>query len=361
MVSIERILEITGARIANTEEAGVPGRVSSLRLARMAPLGAAGPGDLAFFFSRHYEGELPATRAGAILTGEAFVGPLKASGLPQWKTSVFLACAEPYVAMAKLSREFSKELSAHDHQMPAMVSEIHPTAIIHPSVRTGARVKIGAHAVIEANSVIEDDVTIYPSVYLGPDTRIGDGSVLFPGVAVYQWTVIGKRCRIHAGAVIGADGFGYAQAKDPATRLPVDHLKVYHLGRVVIGDEVEIGANSTIDRGTFGDTLIADRVKIDNLVQIGHNVVLEEGAILCGAAGVAGSSTVGKFAIVGAQAGLGNQVKLGAYSVLNAYTGVTKDFPEHSILAGMPARPQSEQLKIMAIQQKLLRERGRKK
>ncbi|NDG84626.1 MAG: UDP-3-O-(3-hydroxymyristoyl)glucosamine N-acyltransferase [Proteobacteria bacterium] len=321
MFSIERIAEIAGARIANADEPGIAERTRGPGVSRMAPLGSAGEADLSFFFSRHYEDELKTTRAGVILTGEAFAGPLKASGLPQWKTSVFLACAEPYQAMARLSREFSKVLSAHDHQDPRASSEIHPSSVIHDSARIGARVKIGANVVIEANAVIGDDVTLYPSVYLGPDARVGDGSVLFPGVSVYQWTVIGKRCRIHAGAVIGADGFGYAQEKDPASKLPVNHLKVYHLGRVLIGDDVEVGANSTIDRGTFGDTVIQNRVKIDNLVQIGHNVTLEEGAILCGASGVAGSATVGKYTIVGAQAGLGNQVRVGAYSTLTAYAG----------------------------------------
>jgi UDP-3-O-[3-hydroxymyristoyl] glucosamine N-acyltransferase len=274
---------------------------------------------------------------------------------------VFVSCPQPYLAMALITREFSKLLSAHDHQEKRAASEIHPTAVIDPSARLGERVKVGPHVVIEANAVVGSDVTLYPSVYLGPDTKVGEESVLFPRVALYQGSEIGKRCRIHAGAVIGADGFGYAQKTDPATKLPVDHLKIYHLGRVVVGDDVEIGANSTIDRGTFGDTVIQDKVKIDNQVQIGHNVVLEEGAVLCGASGVAGSSTVGKFTMIGAQAGLSNGVKVGAYSTLAGYTGVTKDYPDHSALAGVPARPQNEQFRLLALQQKLLKERGRRK
>jgi UDP-3-O-[3-hydroxymyristoyl] glucosamine N-acyltransferase len=215
--------------------------------------------------------------------------------------------------------------------------------------------------VIEASAQIADSVTLYSNVFVGPNSSIGSDTVIFPNVVIYENTVIGKRCRIHGGAVIGADGFGYAPKVDPVTKLMIDHQKIYHLGRVVIEDDVEIGANSTLDRGTLGDTVVRSRVKIDNLVQVGHNVVLEEGAILCGCSGVAGSSTVGRFSMLGAQAGLGNKVHLGEYSVLAAYTAVTKDFPPHSILAGRPARPQAEQYKIMAIQQKLLKERGKKK
>jgi UDP-3-O-[3-hydroxymyristoyl] glucosamine N-acyltransferase len=215
--------------------------------------------------------------------------------------------------------------------------------------------------VIEAGVEISDGVTIYPNVFIGPNAKVGSDSAIFPGVVIYEKTVIGERCRIHGGAVIGADGFGYAPKIDPITKLTIDHQKIYHLGRVVIGDDVEIGANSTIDRGTLGDTIIHSKVKIDNQVQVGHNVELCEGAILCGCSGVAGSSTVGRFSILGAQAGLGNKVNLGEYSVLTAYTGAAKDFPPHSVLAGMPARPQSEQMRILAIQQKLLKERGKKK
>jgi UDP-3-O-[3-hydroxymyristoyl] glucosamine N-acyltransferase len=361
MVSIQQIADWCGAQVANSDEEGIAALLHSLKIENLSPLETAGPQDLAFFFSRNYEEELKKTRAGVIITGDAFVAPLKASGLPQWKTSVFLTCAEPYQAMAKVTRELSKFQSAHDHQLKRRTSEIHPTAIVDASVKLGERVKIGPHVVIEAGVVIGNDVTLYPSVYLGPRSQVGDESVLFPRVSLYEGTVIGKRCRLHAGVVVGADGFGYAQEKDPVTKLPVNHLKVYHLGRVLIGDDVEVGANSTIDRGTFGDTVIHDKVKIDNQVQVGHNATLEEGAILCGCAGIAGSATVGKFTIVGAQAGVSNQVKIGAYSMLTGYTGVTKDFPEHSAISGYPGRPQSEYFKMIALQLKMLKERGRKK
>ena len=193
MFSVKQILEGCGARIANSDEDRISGLVSSLKVEQVAPLGSAGPSDLAFFFSRNYEDELKTTRAGVILTGDAFVEPLKKSGLPQWKTSVFLASSDPYVAMAKISREFSRIRSAHDHQVPGKEGSIHPTAVIDPSVTLGARVRIGAHVVVEAGSVIGDDGVLYPSVYVGPDCRVGNQSVLFPRVSLYQGTVIGNR------------------------------------------------------------------------------------------------------------------------------------------------------------------------
>ncbi|NDF13769.1 UDP-3-O-(3-hydroxymyristoyl)glucosamine N-acyltransferase [bacterium] len=359
--TLGQICEWSGAIVANGEEPEVAAALNGFTIERLAPLRDAGPRDAAFFFSKSYEADLRTTRAGLIITGEAFVAPLRGSGLPQWKTSVFLSSPDPYSSMAKLSREVSRRICFHDHQQSPEHLEIHPTAVVDPSAKVGPKVRIGAHVVIEAGAEIGEGSVLYPRVYVGPKVRIGSGTVLFPGVTLYWGTVLGDRCRIHAGAVIGADGFGYAPLKDPATRLTVDHQKIWHLGRVIVGDDVEIGANSTVDRGTLGDTLIGDKVKIDNQVQVGHNVELEEGVILCGASGVAGSASIGKFTMIGAQAGLGNHVRLGAYSTVTAYGGVTKDFPDHSHLGGFPARVHAEQVKILALQQRLLKERGRRK
>jgi UDP-3-O-[3-hydroxymyristoyl] glucosamine N-acyltransferase len=359
--TLDQICKWSGAVIANGDDPRIQAVSGALKIRRLAPLAEAGPDEAAFFFSRAYEADLRATGAGLIITGDAFVAPLRESGLPQWKTSVFVSCADPYSAMAQVTREVSRALQAHDHHDAPVRTEIHGTAVIDPSARLADRVRIGAQVVIEAEAEIGEGSVLYPGVYVGAQVKVGSSTVLFPRVTLYAGTVIGDRCRIHAGAVLGSDGFGYAPLKDPATSLTVDHQKIWHLGRVVVGNDVEIGANSTIDRGTLGDTIIRDKVKIDNQVQVGHNVELEEGAVLCGASGIAGSSTVGRFTLIGAQAGLGNHVKVGAHSILAAYTGVTKDFPEHSILAGHPARPQGEHFKILAIQQKLLKERGKKK
>ncbi len=348
------------ARWVNGDEAGPAALFPSLALHRLATLEDAGPQDAAFFFSKLYEDDLKVTKAGLILTGEAFVEPLKASGLPVWKNAVVLAAKDPYLAMAKATAEVSKLLSAHDHQVRILASEIHASAVIDSSAKIGTSVRIGAGVVIEAGAVIGDGVVLYPQVYVGRKVRIGDDSVLFPHVAVYEGTRIGKSCRIHANSTVGSDGFGYAPRRNSETKLPEYQVKIYHLGGVLIEDEVEIGAGTTIDRGTFGDTWIGKGAKIDNQVQVGHNCRIGEGAIVCGCAGLAGGSSLGRFAILGPQAGLATKVQVGEYSMIASYSAPTKDVEAHSEMAGYPARPMKEHYRILALQQKLLRERKKK-
>lgn len=359
MFKVAQIAKWIEAQPANVDSAEIATLFSTGEVSGIATLKDATPKDLAFFFSKNYINDLLHTRAGVIVTGSAFVSELQKASIPQWKSTVFLACADPYRAMGVCSEQFSKVMSAHDHQTLPSESRIHSTAIIHPDAKLGRNIEVGAHTVIESDAVIESGAVIYPNCYIGPGVFLGEGSVLFPNVTLYERTKIGRKCRIHAGVVIGGDGFGYAAVLDPITKLPLTHQKIYHLGRVVIEDEVEIGPNSTIDRGTLGDTIIRSRAKIDNLVQIGHNCEVGEGAILCGTAGMAGSSSLGKFVVVGANAGTGNQVHVGDYSKLAAYTGVAKDVPEKSEMGGVPARPLSDYYKILAIQNKLLRDQKR--
>lgn len=348
------------AQLANPEFAAA--LLSSFQVKRLATLNEAGPQDLAFFFSKHYQKDLFETKAGVIVTGSAFIQQIEAAGVPAWKKSIFLACDHPNQAMALLASKFSSLSSSHDHQKSLLTeSIIHPTAVLGANVKVGMGVEIGAYAVIEADSMIDDYAVIYPHAFIGRGCVVGQSSVLFPRVTLYEKTIIGKRCRIHAGVVIGADGFGYIPVKDPATQKPTDHQKIYHLGNVIIDDDVEIGSNTTIDRGTLGSTHIHSKAKIDNLVQVGHNCTVGEGAILCGTAGMAGSSSLGKFVTVAANSGTANQVHIGDYSFLAAYTGAAKSCEPESELGGVPARPLDEYYKILAIQNKLLRERGRKK
>ena len=358
MFKVQELCSKIGAQVAN--EKWVAALQSQLRLTGLATLKEAGPSDVAFFFSKNYQNDLLQSKAGVIVTGNAFLGPLEASGIPQWKNSVFIACEDPYQAMARLSGEFSKHLSAHDHQTPPSTTRIHASAVIDETVKMGENVEIGAGVVIEAGVEIDDGVVIYPQCYVGPRCRIGKHTVLFPRVTLYEKTEIGARCRIHSGVVIGGDGFGYAQVLDPSTRMPVDHAKIYHVGNVVIEDDVEVGANSTIDRGTLGSTRVRRKVKIDNQVQVGHNCDVGEGSVLCGCSGMAGSSSLGKFVVLGAQSGTSNQVHVGDYSRLSAFTGVAKDTAPRSELGGVPARPITDLFRIMAIQNRLLKERGRK-
>ena len=353
MFTLTQVSNWIKAHVAN--ESSAHALLPHLKILGVASLRDASPTDVAFFFSKHYQDDLLRSKAGVIVTGSAFVQPLEAAGIPQWKNSIFLACDDPYAAMATLSGEFSKVSSTHDHQVQALETKIHSTAVVASDVTIGHGVTIGAHAVIESGCTLESGAVIYPHCYLGEGCFVGEGSVLFPRVTLYEKTMIGKNCRLHAGVVIGADGFGYATRIDEQTKLPVTHQKIYHVGNVVIEDDVEIGANSTIDRGTLGSTRVRSKAKIDNLVQVGHNCDVGEGAILCGCAGMAGSSSLGKFVVVGAQSGTSNQVHVGDYAKLAAYTGAAKDVEPRAEIAGVPARPLSDQYKILAIQNKLLR------
>ncbi len=346
------------AQVANPEFASA--LLPTLKISKISSLKDATSNDVAFFFSKNYQEDFFNTRARLIVTGTAFVKPIEAANPPAWKNAVILACDDPYLAMATLTGKFSPLLSAHDHQSYSVgTNDIHPTAQIAPDVKLGTGIQIGAYAVIESGVQLADGVKIYPHCYIGPSSVIGTGTVLFHRVTLYEKTIIGDHCRIHAGAVIGADGFGYAPVKDETTKKAVDHRKIYHLGNVVIGNDVEVGANSSIDRGTFGSTTIHSKVKIDNQVQIGHNCELGEGSIVCGGVGMAGSSSLGKFVILLGQAGTANQVHVGDYSVVSPYAGVAKDVPADSQVIGMPARPTDEYFKIMAMQNKMLRERSK--
>lgn len=208
-------------------------------------------------------------------------------------------------------------------------SEIHSSVWIAQQVFIGESVKIGAEAKIYAGAVIMSK------------SVIGAGTIIYPNVVIYPYSEIGMNCRIHAGVVIGADGFGYHFHQG-------NHLKIWHLGGVKIGNNVEIGAMSAVDMGTFSPTLIGDGTKIDNQVQIGHNGRIGKGVIICGQVGLSGSVTLGDFCVVGGKAGFGPDTSVGAGSQVAGSAMVNSDWPDRSVIAGHPARPVKEWLKGVA-------------
>jgi UDP-3-O-[3-hydroxymyristoyl] glucosamine N-acyltransferase len=212
---------------------------------------------------------------------------------------------------------------------------------------------------VEADVRIGDGTVLYAGCYLGTGASVGKSCVFFPRVTLYEQTVVGDRARIHAGAVLGADGFGYAPMLT-ASGEPSGHRKIFHLGRVVIGDDVEIGANTCIDRGTLGDTRIERLVKIDDLVMIGHNCWIEEGAILCGKAGLAGRARVGKYAVIGGAAGLSNDVYVGDRARVGGHCLVSKDVPSGTTVVGNPQREHKEHFRVQAMLNRMLATRNRK-
>jgi UDP-3-O-[3-hydroxymyristoyl] glucosamine N-acyltransferase len=313
-------------------------KVRSLEVQRISAVDKAREGDLVFVAQENLLQRLKDARPTAAVVSDAIFEKARAMGFP----FALLRAKDAMLAFAKASGFFKTESEP--------VPGVHPTAFVHPSARLGANVTVGAHAVIEEEAELENDVVIHDGVRLGARTHVGAGSVIFPGVVLYQDVRLGARVRIHANSVIGADGFGYVQERTPTG---VKHVKIHHLGGVRIGDDVEIGASTTIDRGTLEDTVIGNGCIIDNQVQIGHNCVLEEGVIVCGCTGLSGSVHVGKFAVLAGFVGVANKMKIGAGARVAAYTAVQGHVPAGVTWGGIPGMPHRNWLRTQLIFERL--------
>ncbi len=360
--SVAQIVEWTSGRLANAEALGPA--LALIGVTGPSPLPGSGPTDCAFFFSKGYQTELTGAAPGVLITGEPFVAPLAASGLPLWKKSAVVACRDPYLAMGILSEKFAREISSVAHLPGDLAARtgpafVHPSAVVDPSAGLAEGVEVGPHCVVEAGVRIGRGTILYPRVYVGKDVGIGEACVFFPGVTLYEFTQIGDRVRIHAGSTLGSDGFGYAPRMEGDR--PVGHQKIYHMGRVTVGDDVEIGANTMVDRATFGETSIGRGAKLDNHVHIGHNSTILEGAILCGGVCLAGGTFIGRFAYVGGMAGIGNKAALGDYAKVGAMSLVDKDVPIAGTSVGNPQRTHRDHFKAHAILNRMVAERDRKK
>ncbi len=219
---------------------------------------------------------------------------------------------------------------------------IHPTAIIFDKVKIEEDVYIGPYCVIEENVIIKKKSILFAFVYVGRNSVIGENNKIYPFVSIEKNVETGKNCIIHSGTVLGSDGFGYEKRGDKIIKIP-------QVGKVIIGDDVEIGANVCVDRATMGSTYIGNQVKIDNLCQIAHNVKIGDRTIIASQSGIAGSSQVGEDVLMGGQVGIKDHVKIGDRAILTAKTGVSKDVPEGKIYSGYFAREHSLVLKAINI------------
>ena len=223
---------------------------------------------------------------------------------------------------------------------------IHPAAVIHETAVIGENVYIGACAVIEANARIGDDTVIYPSAYIGKRASVGNGCIIYPATCVMHDCILGNRVILHSGVVVGADGFGYVKDGEM-------HKKIPQVGNAVIGDDVEIGANSAVDRATIGSTIIGSGTKIDNHVQIGHNVKIGKNCIICGQVGIAGSCVIGDGVTLAGQVGISDHISIGSRTIIGGGAGVITNIPDDSFYSGFPARPHREAMKLLSLIQKL--------
>jgi UDP-3-O-[3-hydroxymyristoyl] glucosamine N-acyltransferase len=316
--TLGELAEIVGGRLLR----GDPNRT----VRRVMPVEGALEDSVTFVTRQKYLPLLENTRAGAVMISPDFEGEKIAS------TTAVIAVRQPYVAFAKAAQTFAGAV-------PGPMSGVHASAVVDPSAEIGPRVAIGAFVVIGPGAVIGEGAILHPGVHIGAGARVGDGSVLYDHVVIRHGCTVGARCVLHPGVVIGADGFGFAQEVEDEE---VRHLKIPQTGDVVIEDEVEIGANSCVDRGALGSTRIGTGTKIDNLVQIGHNVEVGPRCILVAQSGVAGSSRLGKAVTMGAQSGISGHVEVGEGVLVYGKAGVINDVPAGQKVSGAPAVAASE-------------------
>jgi UDP-3-O-[3-hydroxymyristoyl] glucosamine N-acyltransferase len=310
----------------------VGGEVSgdgSVMIDGVAGIKEARPGDVTFLASPRYEKFMTTTQASAVIAPP---------GTPGHDKPLVLS-ANPYLSFVKAVEFFVP----NKNNYPRVV---HPTAVVDDTAVLGSGVGIGACAVIEAGATIGNGTIILAGTFIGRDTDIGENCLVYPNVTIREEVKIGSRVIIHSGAVVGSDGFGFAKDGEVYRKIP-------QIGNVVIEDDVEIGANVTIDRATTGTTYVGKGTKVDNLVQIAHNVVIHENCILVAQVGIGGTTEIGKGATLAGQAGAAGHIKIGDGAVVAAQAGVMKSVPANTMVSGYPAREHNQAKKIYASFQKL--------
>ena len=290
------------------------------------------PGGLSFLANTKYSNYIYTTKASAVIVSKSFVPehPVTAS---------LIRVDDPYLAFATLLKKYN--------EMQLDKKGVDPLAFISPSSTIGKDCYIGPFAFIGENVRIGDGAKIYPQTYVGDNSQVGDNTTLFAGVRVYQNIVIGSRCILHSGVVVGADGFGFAPTADGS------YQKIDQIGNVVIEDDVEIGANTTIDRATLGSTVIHRGVKLDNLCQIAHNVVVGENTVMASQSGIAGSGKVGSHCVIAGQVGIVGHIEVGNNVTIAAQSGVTRSFPDNVTILGSPATDAIKQRKTYIFERNL--------
>jgi UDP-3-O-[3-hydroxymyristoyl] glucosamine N-acyltransferase len=318
-------MPFTVAEIAKHLQGEIIGNAQAV-LTGFAHPDQARAGDLTFAEDGDYFARAEQSAATAIIADKRFSSPGK----------ILIRVPDARIAFAKAMALFFPERTCaagiHPTAIVAAGARVDPTVHLGPHCVVGERVQIGARSVLQAGAVV------------GDDSKLGEDVNLFPNVTIYPCTEIGARVRIHAGTVVGSDGFGYVLDQGV-------HLKVPQIGTVVIGDDVEIGANVTIDRGALGPTVIGRGAKIDNLVQIGHNVEIGEGSIVISQVGIAGSTKLGKYVVLAGQVGLAGHLKIGNQVMVAAQSGVMTDIPDGGKWLGSPAQPDKQtKRQMIAIQ-----------
>lgn len=307
--TLARIAELTGGTVV---------RDTSYSIADLGALDSAGPSHISYCEGPKFQGALERTKAGAVLVGEAFAASVPA-------TAVAIVCPQPAMAFAKVA------VALYPNAGLLWPASKPPVRNIAASARVGEGTVIAPDVFIGEGAEVGNDCVIGPGTVIGRGVQIGHKAQLGSQVTITH-TLMGDRCIVHAGARIGQDGFSYVSG-------PSGHFKVPQLGRVIIQDDVEIGANTTIDRGALADTVIGEGTKFDNSVHIGHNNRIGRRCIIVAQVGIAGSTEIGDFVVLGGQVGIGDHLKIGAGTFVAGKSGVTRSLEGGKVYAGYPAHP----------------------
>jgi UDP-3-O-[3-hydroxymyristoyl] glucosamine N-acyltransferase len=331
-------MEFTAQTIAQFLGGTVEGD-PEVKVSTVAKIEEGHPGALSFLANPKYAQYIYNTQSSIVLVNNDFV----AESLIK---VTLVRVANAYEAFASLLQMYA--------QAKPQKKGIETPSFIHSSAKVGENLYLGAYAYISENAKVGNNVKIYPNVYIGDNVKIGDNTIIYPSVTIYEDCVIGKDCVLHAGSVVGADGFGFASGED------TNYKKIPQIGNVIIEDHVEIGANATIDRATMGSTILRKGVKIDDHVHIAHNVEVGENTVMAAQSGIAGSSKIGKNCMFGGQVGIGPHLRIANGVKAGAQAGIPSDIKkENSIVLGSPASEISLQRRSMAVYKNLPELRSR--
>jgi UDP-3-O-[3-hydroxymyristoyl] glucosamine N-acyltransferase len=308
-------MKFTAQEIAGKVKGKIEGN-PNVKLSLLSKIEIAEQGSITFLSNPKYIPFIYKTKASAIIVDNNFIPENKLN-------ATLIRVKDPYTSFSKLLKLFSFE--------DIKLYEINKSAQINKTAKISKKIFIGALTIIERDVIIEESVVIKAQCFIGENVKIGKNTIIQNGVKILSNSIIGKNCIINPGAVIGCDGFGYAPQNDGS------YNKIPQTGNVIIGNNVEIGSNSTIDRATMGSTIINDGVKIDNLVQIAHNVEIGKHTVFAGQSGVSGSTKIGEFCVIGGQAGIGGHLKIGNNVKIQGQTGVLRNIPDNKQIQGTPA------------------------
>jgi UDP-3-O-[3-hydroxymyristoyl] glucosamine N-acyltransferase len=326
-------MQFNAAQIASIINGKIEGD-EAISVSSFGKIEQAQQGQLAFLANPKYDEYLYTTNASIIIINDS-------QEIKQKLTATLIRVPDAYSAFATILASYKKMIT---EQLNGIQQPVH----ISPSAKIGQNVFIGAFSYIGDNVVIGDNVKIFPQVYLGNDARIDQDTILYPGVKIYHECVIGKRVTVHANTIIGSDGFGFAPQKDGTFK------KVPQIGNVIIEDDVEVGANATIDRATLGSTHVKKGAKLDNLIQVAHNVEVGNNTVIAAQAGISGSTKIGNNVMIGGQAGVVGHLSIADGTKINAQSGVSKSIKNpNSYVTGSPAYDYTSALRSQVLNRNL--------